>query len=69
MSKNKAATIILAALSWNFREAFVSTFDYIAGASVERGINEAIRVEEARSHGAELREISRRLQNLTSPLG
>lgn len=40
----------------------MSTFAYIAGASAERNINEAIRAEEARSHGAELRNLSYRFQ-------
>ena len=46
----------------------MSTLAYIAGASVERNINEAIRVEEARSHGAELRNLSYRFQTKINEL-
>jgi len=40
----------------------MSTLAYIAGASVERNINEAIRTEEIRAHGAELQNLAYRFQ-------
>lgn len=39
----------------------MSSIDYIAGASVERNINEAIRAEEARAHANEMAAMQRRV--------